>query len=92
MKGIYVLSFIAAVVWALLIPIGIRGVNVARSQHIAGWPSPGQILYYVYIPVIMLAIIVLVWALAVRWPRIKALMVAFNVLAFLKAGSESTFR
>ena len=83
MKGTHVLSFTAAIVWALLIPIGIRGVDFARSQHIAGWPSPSQMFYYVYTPIIMLALIVLAWALAVRWLSVKVFTATFNALALL---------
>jgi hypothetical protein len=83
MKGTHVLSAIAAIFWALLIPIGIRGINVARSQHIPGWPSPGTIHYYVYIPVIMLTLIASAWAVAIRWRRVKAFALTFIVLALL---------
>jgi hypothetical protein len=83
MKGTHALGSIAAIIWAILIPVGIRGVGAARSQHIAGWPSSGQIFYYVYAPVIMLALIVLAWALAVRCLRIKVFTITFIVLALL---------
>ena len=53
MKGTHILSLIAASLWALLILTGIQGVNAVRSQQVPGWPPPGKIHYYVYIPAIM---------------------------------------
>jgi O-antigen ligase len=83
MKGTHVLSLITAILWALLILTGIRGIDSVRSQHISGWPSPGQVHYYVYIPAIMLTLIVSAWALAVRWQRVKVFAVTLIVLALL---------
>ena len=83
MKGTHILSLIAASLWALLILTGIQGVNAVLSQQVPGWPSPGQIHYYVYIPAIMFALIVSGWALIIRWRRLKVFTVTFIVLALL---------
>jgi len=83
MKGTHLLSLITATLWALLILAVINSVKAARSQQIPGWPSPGQIHHYVYIPAIMFALIVSGWALTIRWRRLKAFTVLFIVLALL---------
>jgi hypothetical protein len=83
MKGTHLLSLITASLWALLILIGIKGVETVRSQHIPGWPSPGQVHYYVYIPAVMFTLIAAAWSLTVRWQRVKLFAVTAIVLALL---------
>jgi hypothetical protein len=83
MKGTGILAFVTATLWALILLMGFGGIDSVRSQHVPGYPSAGQIHYYVYFPAALLALIIFAWALAARWRRLKALALALILLALL---------
>ncbi|MBB5358055.1 4-amino-4-deoxy-L-arabinose transferase-like glycosyltransferase [Rhodanobacter sp. ANJX3] len=83
MKGTSILAFVTATLWALILLMGFGGIDTVRSQHVPGYPSVGQIHYYVYVPATLLALVIFTWALAARWQRFKILALAIILLALL---------
>ena len=83
MKGTHIFALIVAVLWGAAIQMGLSGMDLARSQQIQGWPSIGQVHYYVHFPIFMLALVVAAWSLAARWPRFKTPASILLALAFL---------
>jgi hypothetical protein len=51
-----ILPAINGLVWSGLSWMGWNGIKAVESQHAAGYPSPGQIGYYLAIPLVMLTI------------------------------------
>jgi hypothetical protein len=83
MKGTHILGLVTATLWAIALLMGFNSIDLMRSQHISGWPSAGNIHYFIYIPTALLALVVSAWVLAVRWRRIKVPAVIFILLALL---------
>ena len=83
MKRTHILAFAATALWAIALRIGFNGIDLARSQHIAGWPSAGNIRYFIYAPAILFSLTVSAWALAARWQRLRVSAVIFFLLAIL---------
>ena len=82
MKGTSIFAFVTATLWALILLMGFGGIDSVRSQHVPGYPSAGQIHYYVYFPATLLTLVIFAWALAARWRRLKILSLACILLAF----------
>jgi len=83
MKGTHILALITATLWALILVMGFSGIESVRSQHVPGFPSAGQIRYYVYFPAALFALVIVMWALAARWRQLKAPALALVALALL---------
>jgi len=83
MKGTSILAFVTATLWALILFMGFGGVDSVQSQHVPGYPSAGQIHYYVYVPAALLALVIFSWASAARWRRLKIFALPTILLALL---------
>ena len=83
MKSSKILAFLVTTLWALILLMGFGGINSVRQQHAPGFPSAGQIHFYIHIPAIMLALVVALWVLAARYPSIRIPAVFLIVLALL---------
>jgi hypothetical protein len=83
MKGTHILALVVTTLWAIALLKGFDSIDLMRSQQIPGWPSAGNIRYFVYVPAALLALVVSAWALAVRWRLIKVPAVIFILLALL---------
>ena len=83
MKSSKILAFLVTTLWAVILLMGFGSINAVRSQHAPGFPSAGQIHYYVYVPAIMLALVVALWVVAARYPSIRIPAVFLIVLALL---------
>jgi hypothetical protein len=85
MKSTHTLALLAAIVWSAVLTIGVAGIDGVRLQQVPGFPSIHQVRYYVYVPAISVAIVVVAWGLAVRWRKLKLLanvLLALTLLAF----------
>jgi len=78
-----VLAFLVTTLWAIVLLMGIGSINSIRSQHAPGFPSAGQIQYYIQFPAIMLAVVLALWVLAARYPSIRFPAVSLIALALL---------
>jgi hypothetical protein len=83
MRGTHIIALIAATLWVFALYAGLNGLDLVRAQHIPGWPSAGQIRYYVYIPAALLLLMVSAWGIAVLWRSIKVPVVIFILLTLL---------
>jgi hypothetical protein len=85
MKSTHTLALVAAIVWSVVLAIGLSGIDGVRAQHIPGFPSAGQVRYYVFMPATSVALVAVTWVLAVRWRKLKLLanaLLVFTLLAF----------
>jgi hypothetical protein len=71
MKLTRVLALTAAVLWSLVLIVGFAGIDGVRSQNVLGYPSQGQLRYYVYFPVGVLALVLGVWAASFRYRHLR---------------------
>jgi len=83
MKGTYILGLVTAILWALVLLMGLGGMASVRSQHVPGFPSAGQMIYYVYLPAASLALVIAAWVFAAHWRQLKMPAVALIALALL---------
>lgn len=63
--------------------MGLGGIDGVRLQHVPGFPSSGQMRYYVYFPAALLALVIAAWTLAAHWRSFKAPAVVLITLALL---------
>ncbi|HEY5849210.1 MAG TPA: hypothetical protein VIT62_00365 [Lysobacter sp.] len=82
MKGTHILALITTTLWAIVLLMGFGLIDGVRSQHVSGFPSEGQMRYYVYFPAALLVLVITSWALATR-RHLKAPAVALIALALL---------
>jgi hypothetical protein len=82
MKGTHIVALIATILWVIVLLMGFGGIESVRSQRVPGYPSLGQMRYYIYFPTVVLALIVAAWAVAVRYRPIK-MPALFVILAAL---------
>jgi hypothetical protein len=83
MKGTHILGLVTAILWALILLMGLGGIDGVRSQHAPGFPSADQVHYYVYFPAALLALVVATWTFAAYWRPFKAPAVVLIALALL---------
>jgi hypothetical protein len=83
MKGTHILGLVTATLWALLLIMGLGGIDSIRSQHVPGFPSTGQLRYYVYFPAASLALVIAAWVLAAHWRQFKVPAVILIALALV---------
>jgi hypothetical protein len=83
MKNANVLTLITSALWLSLLVFGLAGIDGVRLQNVQGFPSEGQLRYYVHIPEAVLALVVTTWVAARRWPLLNALAIAIAVMALL---------
>ena len=83
MKGTHILALAATTLWALVLLMGLGGVDSVRSQHVLGYPAAGQIRFYVYFPATVLALVVATWALSIYRRQFKALAATVIALTLL---------
>jgi hypothetical protein len=87
MKVTYALVLAAAALWSLILVMGFAGIDGVRSQNVPGYPSDDQLRYYIYIPIGILALVGITWALSVRFRLLKALLTVVAVAALLSLPS-----
>jgi len=83
MKGTHLLGLITAILWAFVLVMGLGGIDGVRSQHVPGYPSAGQMRYYVYFPAAVLALVIATWAFASHRRQFKPPVIALIALALL---------
>jgi hypothetical protein len=83
MKSSKILAFLVTTAWTVVLLMGFGSINAVRSQHAPGFPSAGQVHYYVYVPAAMLALVVALWSVAARYPPIRIPAVFSISLALL---------
>ncbi len=83
MKVKFLLVLTAIVLWSLILMVGFSGIDGVRSQNTAGYPTYGQLRYYIYIPIGVLTAVGVSWALSVRLRLLKALPALVAVAALL---------
>lgn len=83
MKATFALALTATALWSLVLIMGFAGMDGVRSQNVPGYPSDGQLRYYVYLPTGVLALVGVTWALSVRFRLLKALVALVALAALL---------
>jgi hypothetical protein len=83
MRSALVLTLPAAVLWALVLVVGFAGIDGVRSQNVPGYPSDGQLRYYIYLPLSVLALVASTWALSRRHRFLRALAGAVALVSLL---------
>jgi hypothetical protein len=83
MKGTHILALIATTLWALVLIMGLGGIDSVRSQHALGYPSAGQVRFYVYLPATVLVVVVAAWALSIYRRQLKTLAAVLITLSLL---------
>ena len=80
-----ILPAINALVWGGLSWMGWGGIKYIESQHAAGYPSSGQILFYQIIPLVMLSVALVPAALLgqTRWATFGNAWSAFTLFLLL---------
>ena len=61
MKRTYILPLAAAGLWGILLLSGIDSMEDVRAQQAPGYPSSGQVDFYVRFPAAVVALIVVTW-------------------------------
>ena len=56
MKKRTIASLVISAIWALLVWSGISGIQGIVEQHADGYPSTGQVVYYVGVPILAFAL------------------------------------
>ena len=80
MKGTHILALIATTLWALVLIMGLGGIDSVRSQHALGYPSAGQMRFYVYLPATVLVVVVAAWALSIYRRTLAAVLITLSLL------------
>lgn len=83
MKGTHILGLVTATIWALILLMGLGAIDGVRSQHVPGFPSAGQLRYYVYFPATLLALVIALWAVAAYRRQLKVPAITLLWLALL---------
>ena len=83
MKGTHIFALVATVLWALVLLSGLGVIDSVQSQHVPGYPSAGQVRYYVYYPATLLALLVVGWVGASYRRQFKVPAIALITLALL---------
>jgi hypothetical protein len=83
MKVMFVPVLTATALWSLILVMGFAGIDGVRSQNVPGYPSDDQLRYYIYIPIGVLALVGIAWALSARFRLLKALPAFVAVAALL---------
>jgi hypothetical protein len=83
MKGTHILGLVTAILWALVLLMGLGGIDGVRSQHVPGFPSAGQMRYYVYFPAALLTLVIAAWTFAAHWRQFKTPAITLIALALL---------
>jgi hypothetical protein len=83
MKSTLVLALTAGAFWALILMMGFAGIDGVRSQNVPGFPSDGQLRYYLYFPAAVLALVVTTGALSIRFAFLRTLVILVAVAALL---------
>jgi len=83
MKGTHILALFAMTLWALVLLMGLGGIDGVRAEHVLGYPSAGQIGYYVYFPATVLALVVSAWMLSIYRRQLKAFAATVIMLTLL---------
>lgn len=85
MKTSYVLPSITAAIWGLFVWKGYSSLEDLKGQHVAGYPSSGQVNFYFHFPIVVLLIVLIALAAshyrALKIPAI--LLYALSLLAVL---------
>lgn len=81
MRGANIFTGVVGALWALLLWIGIDLINGVSAQHIAGYPSSGQIYYYIWTPFLICLALLLFALLLNRVKRVPGLLVAITLCA-----------
>jgi hypothetical protein len=91
MKGTHILALTTAILWAIVLLMGFGGIDSVQSQHAPGFPSAGQMRYYIYAPALILGLTIAAWILATRWPKFKALSIALITFALIALPADLFF-
>ena len=80
-----VLMALNALVWGALSWMGWDGIKYVESQHVAGFPSTGQIGYYLVFPLLMLSLSLVPGALLgqTKWSAAASAWCGFTLIAVL---------
>src|SRR5437763_359397 len=83
MKFTAILPVAAVASWALILVVGFDGIDGVRSQNVPGYPSDGQLRYYIHLPASVVALALVTWTLSLRYRRMKAVAVLVAVAALI---------
>lgn len=84
----YTLMALNAITWACLSWSGLDGMRAVRAQHVPGYPSHGQLEFYVVVPLVVLAVSITVPLLLsrTRWARVGVWVESAILLLLLPFG------
>jgi hypothetical protein len=83
MKGTHILGLITVSLWIFFLLVGLGLIDSVRSQHVPGYPSAGQIRYYIHFPAAVLALVIATWVLAAHWRPFRGPAVLLITLSLL---------
>ena len=65
------LTALSCAAWGGLVALGLEGLKGVVEQHVNGYPAPGQLIYYFWMPAMAFLVSFLSGALCLRMPRIR---------------------
>ena len=82
MKGMHVLTGLNILIWGGLIFLGYNLIDGVVAQKVVGYPNFGQITYYLYAPIVMVAVAVVTYLFS-RLGRFIGLLLAIQTVVLL---------
>jgi len=66
-----VLTALSCMAWGALVALGFEGLKGVVEQHVRGYPVPGQVFYYFWMPVIAFVLSLMSGIVCFRLPRVR---------------------
>jgi hypothetical protein len=80
------LTALSCAAWGGLVALGLEGLKGVVEQHVPGYPAPGQIIYYFWMPATAFFISFLSGVFCLKMPRVRwagHLILLVSLLALL---------